>query len=32
MLSDVGNVVADQFGLVFQLPDDLKELYEARPP
>lgn len=27
VLSDVGNVVARAFGLVFRLPDDLRELY-----
>lgn len=27
ILSDVGNKVAAQFGLVFELPDDLKALY-----
>lgn len=27
VLSDVGNKVADKFGLVFKLPDELQELY-----
>ena len=27
LVSDPGNRVAGQFGLVFQLPDDLKQLY-----
>ncbi len=29
VLSDVGNVVARQFGLVFQLPDALRPVYES---
>jgi peroxiredoxin len=29
VLSDVGNVVARRFGIVFKLPDDLLETYEA---
>ena len=29
VLSDHGNAVARQFGIVFRLPPDLKELYQA---
>jgi peroxiredoxin len=29
VLSDQGNTVASQFGLVFKLPDDLSELYSS---
>jgi peroxiredoxin len=29
VLSDVGNVIARRFGIVFQLPEDLLEAYEA---
>lgn len=29
LLTDAGNRVAEQFGLVFTLPDDLKELYQG---
>ena len=29
VLSDVGNVIARRFGIVFKLPDDLLETYEA---
>jgi peroxiredoxin len=29
MLSDPGNAVARQFGLVFQIPEELKQVYTA---
>ena len=29
VLSDVGNSVAKKFGLVFQLPPDLREMYQS---
>lgn len=31
LLSDAGNETARKYGLVFQLPDDLKELYQQFP-
>ena len=29
VLSDIGNIVARKFGLVFQMPEDLRELYHS---